>query len=396
MRMRVVLSLGNFFCASQFFLVLYIIAPFLATHIREGLVGFVISGGALLALLLFPFVPRLIRYVGTKRLLMGIVFGVLAVLLLLAQSPSALGAIVLIILFCSVQPVIAYLLDLLLEATIVEEGTTGRIRTAFITCANIALILSPLIIGLVLNGTDDYTRLFLVAAASLIPFFVLFFSVRFPKGEAPEFKRIADVTRSLLNDPDFCAVGFAQAILQFFYHLAPFFIPLYLHNVLGIPWSDLGWIFFFMLLPFVLLEYPVGWLADRVFGDQEIMALGFLIMGATFAALAFVTADTPHILILITLVLTRVGAVMVEATSEAHFFRRVSQKDADAIAIFRMMRPVGALSGPFVGSLFLLGSTYSVLFFVLGIAIIFTGVLSALSIKDIPNPVAGRLFHSSR
>lgn len=383
MRTRAVLSLGNFFCASHFFLVLYIVAPYLSTYIPQGLIGFVISSGALLTFVLFPFVPRIIRLIGARKLLLGIALGMFFLLLLLATGPGALSAITLIIFFCAVQPIIAYLLDLLLEGTIETEGETGRIRTAFITCGNMALVLAPLIVGLVLDGTDEYTRLFAVAAASLIPFFALFLTVRFPEKESPRFRNITDIAHSLLGDPDFCAVGCAQGLLQFFYHLAPFFVPLYLHTVLGIPWSDLGWIFFIMLLPFVLLEYPMGWLADRVFGDKEIMALGFLILGATFAALAFVTAATPLVYIAITLLLTRVGAVMVEASSEAHFFRRVSQKDADTIAVFRMMRPVGALAGPFVGSLILLSSSYSTLFFVLGIFIIFAGVLSALTIRDV-------------
>lgn len=383
MHPRTVLSLGNFFCAAQFFLVLYVIAPYLATFIPQSSTGFVIAIGSVFSLLSFPFIPRLVCLIGTKRLAILCICIAFLSLVLLSVLHGVVAAIVLIALFSTVQPAIGYLLDLLLEATVTSEEDTGRVRTAFITCASAALIAAPLAVGFLLGPSDDYARVFTIAALSLLPALFLLISRELPEGEPPSFSSMREVLSCLLNDPDFRAVGIAYSTLQFFYHLAPFFIPLYLHNVLGFPWSDLGWMFAVALLPFVLLEYPVGWIADRAWGDRELMALGFLIMGSAFASVSFITSATPLLSVLMALLVTRVGAAVAEATTEAHFFRRVSEKDANSVGVFRMMRPMGALIAPVVGSLFLVYSTYDLFFYICGLGILIIGVASALSIRDV-------------
>lgn len=383
MPLRAALSLGNFFCALQFFLVLYVLAPFLATFMPAEATGLVIAAGSLLTLLSFPFVPRLVRAVGARSLFLVLLALSFTALVLLSFGPQLWSVVLLIAIFCAVQPLIAYLLDLLLEATVKAEEATGRLRTAFITCANLALVAAPLLVGFLLGSSNAYERLFLIAGLSLIPAFLLLCCVRIPKHASPHFASMRQVLTCLLKDKDVFAVGVANMTLQFFYHIAPFFVPLYLHNVLGIPWSELGWMFSVALIPFVVLEYPAGWLADRVFGDKEIMAIGFLFIGSAFAALAFVTEDTPMITLVITLLLSRIGAALTEATAESHFFRRVSEQDVDSVGIFRMLRPVAALAAPVVGSLFLVFTTYNVFFFVAGIGIVIVGIASALSIRDV-------------
>ncbi len=383
MHPRTVLSLGNFFCAAQFFLVLYVIAPYLATFVPQSSTGFIIAIGSVFSLLSFPFIPRLVCLIGTKRLAILCICVAFLSLVLLSVLHGVIAAIVLIALFSTVQPAIGYLLDLLLEATVTSEENTGRVRTAFITCASVALIAAPLGVGFLLGPSDDYARVFSVAALTLLPALFLLLNSRLPEGEPPSFASMREVLSCLLKDADFRAVGIAYSVLQFFYHLAPFFVPLYLHNVLGFPWSDLGWVFAVALVPFVLLEYPVGWIADRAWGDRELMALGFLLMGASFASVSFITGSTPLLSILGALLLTRVGAAMAEATTEAHFFRRVSEKDANSVGVFRMMRPMGALVAPVVGSLFLIYSTYDLFFYICGLGMLIVGVASALSIKDV-------------
>ena len=45
-----------------------------------------------------------------------------------------------------------------------------------------------------------------------------------------------------------------------------------------------------MLIPFVLIEYPAGWLADKYLGETEMLTLGFVIIG--IAVLALLQAAT--------------------------------------------------------------------------------------------------------
>jgi MFS family permease len=105
-------------------------------------------------------------------------------------------------------------------------------------------------------------------------------------------------------------------------------------------------------------------------------------MGLSFALIALITAQTSILILLLILILTRIGASLVEAMVEGHFFRRVSEEDTDTVGVFRMMRPIGALIAPLLGSLFLLVSTYQELFVCMGLFIAIIGTLMASAVRS--------------
>ena len=90
-----------------------------------------------------------------------------------------------------------------------------------------------------------------------------------------------------------------------------------------------------MLIPYVLIEYPAGWIADRFIGDKEFMFVGFLIAGASLASISLLTPTSSLFLILCILVMSRAGGALIESMTEGHFFRRVSEKDINSISVFR-------------------------------------------------------------
>lgn len=382
MHARHVLSLGNFFSAAHFFLIVYIIGPYLAQFMSVSATGLVVSAGAVLSLIAFVFSPRLVRKYGAKRLAVYLAFIQAVVLSVLAGNPGPAIAIVAVALVCAITPIIGYQLDLLLEATVAQESTTGRVRTAFLTAGNIALVLAPLAIGFLLNGTNRYDFIFLAAAISLTPFIMLLLVERIPEGAPPKLRKLTSTCVCIAGDRDLRSVAIANGTLQLFFHLAPLYVPLYLHTTLGIPWSDLGWVFALAMLPFVFVEYPAGWLADRYLGDRTLLSLGFLVMGVCFSAFAFVTAATPLWIILAILIGTRIGAALAESMIESHFFRRITERDASTVSAFRMMRPVGALVAPLAGSLLLTFASYSFLFFTTGIVIALMGALAVRSMRE--------------
>ncbi len=382
MRIRRILSFGNFFGSAHFFLLIYVLAPYLATFMPASDTGLVISLGAVITLCVFPFVPRIVGKFGPQRLALMLAAIEAVVLLYLALDQTLLAAIVFAALACAISPLLAYQLDLLLEATVKNEKETGRIRTAFLTAGNAALLVTPLIIGTLLDGGDRYERIFYVASLSLVPFIILMFGARLPQGHIPATRNMSEAWRKVMQDTDLRAVAVCMFILQLFYHLAPLYIPLYLHTVLGIPWGELGWVFALMLVPFVLVEYPAGILADTRLGDRTLLITGFAITGLSFALIAEITASTSIFIVLMILLLTRIGASLVEAMVEGHFFRRVSEQDTDMVGIFRTMRPVGALIAPLVGSLFLAVSTYQLFFVCTGLIITIIGMMVATAVRS--------------
>lgn len=357
----------------------------MATVMPAGTSGLAISLGAIVTLSMFPFVPQLVGRYGAKNLAVLFALFESSILFALSINPNPLLAIILVALACATSPLIAYQLDLLLEATVVNEQETGRIRTKFLTAANIALVVAPLGIGLILGNTDNYSRVFLFASVTLIPFILLILVTKFPQNTVPSLSNVRDACICIYNDRDLRAIAFCNMTLQFFFHLAPLYVPLYLHSVLGLPWSTLGWMFAVMLIPFVLLEYPAGYLADTKYGDKLFMLIGFVLMGSAFAFTGFVTSATPLLWILFVLVLSRIGAAFVEAMTEGHFFRRVSEKDTNTVTIFRMMRPGGALLAPIIGSLLLSVVSYQAFFISTGLIIVFAGIVSARALRATSN-----------
>jgi MFS family permease len=381
MRPRSLLAFSNFFAFAPYYLINYILAPYLATFMPASTAALAVSLGAAMTLIAFPFMPRWVAKYGPQKL--GIIFGCLEgiVLLLLAQGPTPLLAIFLIAIACAVAPFIVYQLDLLLEACVEDEGSTGRIRTAFTTAGNCALVLSPLVVGILLDHGDQYGRVFFIAAISILPFVLLMYSRSLPHIESQELHSLTDAFLTFSRSRDLRAIAFSNIILQFLFQLTPLYVSLYLHTYLGISWSSLGWILAVSLVPYILVEYPAGWLADTKLGDKSLLATGYIIAGLSFAAIGFITKTTPLLWIAGILVFLRIGGALVESMTEAHFFRRVSAQNADMVSVYRMTRPVGALTAPILGSILLSAGSYSALFAISGFTVLFLGLASALAIR---------------
>ncbi len=380
MRPRSVLALGNFFAFAHFYLIVYILAPYLATFMSVDSVGLTVSLGAIVTLAIFPFLPRMVTRHGPEQ--MAMLFAALegVALILLSLYPSPLAAVVLVAIACAVSPLIMYQLDLLLEACVGDESTTGRIRTAFITAGNFALILAPLAVGLLLDDSERYGRVFLAAALSTVPFMLLMMARSLPRVRVPRSRSLHDAYICIAADRDMRAIALSNFVLQFFFHLIPLYIPLYLHTTLGVPWSSLGWILGVSLIPFVLIEYPAGWLADTKLRDTVLLALGFVISGLSFASVSFITTTTPLAIILLIMVVLRIGSSLIESMTESHFFRRVSANDAETVTVFRMMRPLGAFTAPIIGGILLSIGSYAGLFTVTGLGIVILGLASVFLI----------------
>jgi MFS family permease len=388
MHPRRTLAIGNFLSGGHFYLVIYVLAPYLATFMPDEYTGLVVSAGALTTLAVLPYAPLIVARAGARRLVLGFAAAEFVVLYGLSITTEPIVAVLLAVLACATSPLIAYGLDLLVEATVEGEGSTGRVRTAFLTAGNAALFIAPIVLAVILDSTDAYARVFLAAALSILPLILLFLVNPVAGEHAPNRVRARDALKAGFLDPDVRAVFVAYYLLQFFYYSAPFYVPLYLHNVIGIPWSTLGWVLAVVLIPFLLVEYPAGVIADRYWGDRRLLLLGFVIAGIGVALFAGVSPATPLIEIVLLLGATRVGVGLMEAMTEGHFFRRVSDRDAGMVSAFRMGRPFAALTAPIAASILLAFGGYWWLFVGCGLIVLVPGMISALGIRD-PNAVGG-------
>ena len=379
---RNVLSVGNFFLAVSSTLVSYTLLAYLSSFMSTAHIGFAIAAGGIIAVITFLFLPQLVARYGAQRLSLFLAFADMALLFAVAAAPHTVASAIFAVLALSLQPVIFYELDLLLEATVDNESTTGRVRTLFLTGGNLGALIAPLLIGTLLARTEEYAYVFFTAAAVLVPFIVLFAARHLPEGEIVGASRVRDSLLRIARDRDLAAVTVGHFLLYLFYIWAPLYVPIYLHGTLGMPWSTLSWIFAAMNVPYLLIEYPAGWFADRVLGDKELMMAGFLLTGSALAAVSFITASTVPLVILAVLVATRSGAALIESMTEGHFFRRVSEKDIVSVSIFRGVWPLANATAPLLGSLLLFFGSYQLFFAITGGIILIGGVISTFLIRD--------------
>jgi MFS family permease len=390
MRPRIILSLGNFFLSISATLVNYTLISYLSHFVPEVYIGVGIAIGGGLAVISFLFLPRLVTTFGAQRLV--IFFTILEMILLFATAelPQSIASAIFVILVISLQPLLLYELDLLLEATIENKNETSRVRTFFLTGGNLGSLAAPLLIGALLANTENYVPVFLAAAAILTPFIVLFAGRELPKGKTPDLYQAPDTFKHLLKDRDLAAVTFGHLVLYLFYVWAPLYVPLYLRVVLGIPWSTLGWMFSVMLIPYILIEYPAGWIADRILGDQEMMLAGFLIAGSALAAVSLITPTSSPFLILFILLMTRTGSAFIESMTEGHFFRCVSEKDVFSVSVFRGVWPLANVIAPIVAGFILFFGNYQIFFVLTGSFVALGGAATIFFIRDF-DPKKGRV-----
>ena len=172
----------------------------------------------------------------------------------------------------------------------------------------------------------------------------------------------------------------AQFILQFFYAWVVIYLPLYMITEIGFDWQTLGFLFTIMLLPFMIFELPVGWIADHKYGEKEFMIFGFIAMSLA-AALLTLTYEKTFIVWAVLLFFSRFGASFVEVTNESYFFKQVKSDDSDLISLFRMTRPFAYILAPLIATISLSFLSFGATFWVLG-SITLLGSMCAYRITD--------------
>jgi MFS family permease len=174
----------------------------------------------------------------------------------------------------------------------------------------------------------------------------------------------------------------ASFLLSFFYSWMVIYTPLYLHKDIGFSWEEIGIIFFVMLLPFVIVQFPLGRLADKKWGEKEILSVGFITLAISTGVIFFIDSSG-IILWAVILFITRLGASAIEIMCDTYFFKKVSGLEANIISFYRMAGPAGYVIGPLLATLILslVSGDIRFLFLILGVIMLF-GLKFSLSLKD--------------
>ncbi len=375
------LYLASFFLTVATTLPHYLNSSFIATTIGEARVSWIYAFSAILSSICLFWLARRILGWGARRILLTLgVIDMAALVALGLAGPSTLGLGIFLVTHVSLI-MLGFSMDIYLEQ-FSRDTHTGRIRGLYLTAANFAWIIVP-IISSFLFAEAGYRVLYLTAAFLLIPFLLIIAHLQ--KSDhtvaltpiinlswlrAPKDSRERNLRRLWVLD----------LLLYFFYFFMVVYTPIYLSVHQGLSWTQIGFIFSFMLLPFLLLEYPLGRLADLAWGEKEALVGGVIILAASTITLYFI--DSLEIWPwAAALFLTRVGAASIESMKETYLFKKVAPGDTGIVAIFRNNLPLAYIAGPIVATIFLAFFPLKSIFLLVGLTMLL-GLIPALRLRD--------------
>ncbi len=374
-----VIYLFTFLVTLQLALPAYVNSSFIGQFTPGEFVGLLYAAASFISILIFNFAPRLLTRFGNYRVSLFVVIVQIALLPSMATLKTPWLVVTLFIGSLITMNMLNFNLDIFVER-FSRDSMTGNIRGMYMTMGNAAWVLAAAMVSFILTD-DTYANIFIGAAILLIPAAALLYgnlrSFQDPPYHTIPLRKTFRAVRKVKDLRNIFYVGF---LLQFFYALMVVYTPLYMHQNLGFDWPTLGILFAIMLLPFVLIELPLGRLADTRFGEKEALLTGFVIMVVATAAITFIGGKN-FFLWASVLFMTRVGASMVEIMSETYFFKKVSTADANIISAYRTMRPLAYLLGPLFATVLLLFIPFQELFLMLG-GVVATGLIAGSRLKD--------------
>jgi MFS family permease len=358
----------------------YIQSNFLNQFISLNTLGiFMITANAL-TILSILFFPKLIKNLSNSLVtkLVMVMYAVSLVLMALTTRP--VSAFISVTLFTISTNLLFINMDVLIE-TFSKNASTGATRTIYFTFINLGWMLSPSLSSQLIK-LDGYPLTFLVAALLILPVILIFIYQKRNLKKTVRYsqEKISTVIKRTWKNKNLRGVFFIALLLQIFFNTAVVYLPIYLHQNLGIGWGELGLMFSIMLIPFLIFEIPAGIIADKYIGEQEILFLGFFILICSLFLFFYIKVPTFWIWTAV-LFLSRTGAALIEAMRETYFFKIVDAKDIGYINIFRISTPLGYVIGSLLAILVISFASLNYLFLIIGFISIL-GFASTALIKD--------------
>ena len=372
--------LVTFFYALHYAVTLYVESSFLTRYVEAGSVGLLFTSAAIISILVHFRFPDIIRRLGNYALILILSAAEIASLVILASGPSRETALLVFTAHQVVLTLIFISLNIFLE-NFSRDETTGSTRGIFLTILNSAVLLGPLVTGQIL-GENGYSIMFFASAFLMVPVFVIV--AFFLKGfRDPSYDRIsmAEGIKQALTRDNIRRIFIIQFLLEFFYGIMVIYTPIYLSKIVGIPLSQVvGIIMPVALLPFIILPYLTGLIADRRIGEKEMLFGGLMIAGLSTIFLPLIGVKS-LLFWAIALFVTRVGASLIESMAGSYFFKQVNATDTHLISLFSNLRSLSYIIAPITASLILVFTDMKYLFIFLGL-IMLSGLFVTAKLKD--------------
>jgi hypothetical protein len=377
---RKIIYLAGFLFSVPIALTSYVNSSFLENYISSYLVGLIYIIASVLTIWSMFKMPNILSFLGNRfTTLLFSTIAFLSLLMLSFGKTSSVAIISFILFFLSTNFVIASL-DIFIE-DFSKNGGVGKLRGIYLMIINSSWVIAQMISGSIITKSS-FQGIYLFSAFFMflvsIIFVVFLHDFKDPKYiKVPILKTM----KVFIKNKSISKIYLINFILRFFFSWMVIYLPIYLYTYLGFDWKQIGLIFTIMLIPFVLLDVPLGRLSDKI-GEKKLLIIGFSFISFFTFIIPFITV--PSVLIFgLVLFGTRIGAATIEVMSESYFFKEIGEKNADEISFFRNTAPLSFIIGPILATpvLFLVPS-FKYIFFALSIVLLI-GLLISFRLKDI-------------
>ncbi|OHB15421.1 MAG: hypothetical protein A2431_04055 [Candidatus Zambryskibacteria bacterium RIFOXYC1_FULL_39_10] len=362
-RLRTVYLMG-FLMSAHFALISYVNSSLLGQFVSIGTLNVLYIVGALLDICLLLLAPYLLRRYGNITSFLFFIVIEILVIISMGFFDSASLIIPLFIIQLGLGSVLYFWLDLCLEQETKVESTTGNKRGALLTFSNIAWVISPLALALLISQNNFSPVYFLAGLFMIVLLPIVGLSFKNMKNPDLTKTKMFSGFKLLWKNKDQLRIALVQFVLNFFYSWMVIYLPLLLSKQIGFGWDKIGLMLTLMLLPFLIFQWPAGYLADKKIGEKEILVVGILIMSAA----TFIIPSLSHPVFWIwatVLFATRVGASLAEVATETYFFKHVKERDVSEISVFRMVRSFAYVLAPLISWPVVYFFSYSISFYFL-------------------------------
>jgi len=282
------------------------------------------------------------------------------------------------VLFLSAQILISFNFDIFFEHNTLKESSATA-RGAVVSLQHIGRMLGPILAAFLAIKFGIKSPYNISLILMIITGITLYFATMKFKDKAHAPASIFKSLNLVLARPAIRKSLTSIILLHIFYALMVTFVPVYLADVKGIGGENLGLLFTIMLTPFVVLGYPIGKHIDSGSSGRRMARYGLLIMAITTLVFPFIDS-TSLIIWGCILLLSRIGAVMLETAGEGIFFRSINEEETELLGIMRDMQPIGYFIASLISVITLMIGNIKDIFYIVGFILIL-GIISTTKKK---------------
>ncbi|KKQ81221.1 MAG: hypothetical protein UT03_C0008G0017 [Candidatus Moranbacteria bacterium GW2011_GWD2_38_7] len=321
---------------------------------------------------------KIIKLVGKSTAFFLCFFMQICAMAILTMVPPSVFGIILLMVNIITAYLMYVILDIIMESYS-EDKKSGRIRGMHLTLISAGFMMGPILSTRILEKYD-YSGLFMLSMIiSMIIFVIGLIGLRGGNNKFNGNITIRDLVKKIFINKNLMRIYWISFVLEFFYALMTVYTPLYLID-LGMTWSQIGVAFTIMLIPFILINYPVGVIADKLLGEKEMIVFALFIMAFSTLSVYFVNSKSVLIWGFV-LFMTRVGAAMIETLRDSYFYKRIDGDDMDVISFFRTSRSAAYIAATAVSAMLLVVFSVKIMFLFL-VFVILLALYPAFTLVD--------------